>query len=183
MKLFEIQPEWCRQKIDTPPIDKYILPYQKKVIEFDPSVIYQRINELNVARPFERHHSIGMALLFPPNGSFCACGCGELLTGRRRRWASDDCNNFADSVFSIIAGYRDTIAFYIGLIKGYSCIKCNKSNDCELDHIHPIKFGGGNSWLSNYEFKCKPCHREKTNTDFGFKKPKVIETSNQITIF
>jgi len=189
MELFEIQPDWCRKKID---ITNSVTPlfsmrtYQRKVFEFDPAEMYERINFLNVAKPYERHHSIGVKILFPQNDNLCSCGCGQVLQGRRTRWASDECRLFSDVVFCIIAGYRDTIANYVGLIKGFKCAVCNSSYCCELDHIYPIKFGGGNSWLSNYEFKCKKCHREKTNKDFGFglEKPKIVlKVENQIELF
>lgn len=44
----------------------------------------------------------------------------------------------------------------------------------KVDHIFPVKLGGGGGWLSNYQLLCHKCHVEKTNEDFGWKQPKKI---------
>jgi len=86
--------------------------------------------------------------------------------------------DFAFNVFAIISGYSNTISNFIRHYYGSdNCHVCDGNilyETNELDHIYPVKFGGGGGWLSNYKYKCKKCHREKTNTDFGFKQAKVI---------
>lgn len=39
----------------------------------------------------------------------------------------------------------------------------------KVDHVVPVKLGGGACWLSNYQLLCHDCHVGKTNTDFGWK--------------
>lgn len=47
---------------------------------------------------------------------------------------------------------------------------CNSSKHVKLDHIVPVKFGGGGCWLNNYQLLCHNCHVQKTNLDFGWKQ-------------
>jgi 5-methylcytosine-specific restriction endonuclease McrA len=180
-KLYDIQPSWCRKPLDLINNNAIILnPIVKRVFFFDPTHIYDKINQKNLLNPYQRRCSVPMSELFEDKNGKCACGCGKQLEGRRKRWTTDECNSFANMVFQIISGDATTLRMlrsrYAG---GYNCEICgmNDYNEViELDHIFPVKFGGGGGWLSNYQFKCKKCHREKTNADFGFKKPKVLET-------
>ena len=115
-------------------------------------------------------------LLFPDKkDGLCSCGCGIPINGKNRRWATDDCRKFADAIFAIIGGYSGDIRRILRHYAcGYICEICeakdSPENPIELDHIFPVKFGGGGGWLSNYMFKCRKCHREKTNSDFGWKQ-------------
>lgn len=167
----EVQPEWCRKPIERFDTKNELLPKVERVLFFNPESIYEIITERNLINPFSRHPSVSQYDLFPqPDKTICSCGCGVKLTGRQKRWASDDCRWFAGQVWMIIAGYPETISRYRSYISGhYDCEECGDTLNIELDHLHPIKFGGGGGWLSNYKNKCRKCHRIKTNKDFGFK--------------
>ncbi len=174
MKLFELQPQECRipiileNKITTK--SKII----KRVLAFNPIDVYSRINDADALNPFKRYNNIKFEILFPKLDGVCGCGCGNKLSGRRTRWFSNDCQRFATSVYQIITGDTSYLRRIRKTIIGkYICETClNVEKDLELDHIIPVKHGGGGSWLSNYNFKCKSCHRIKTNTDFGFQSKK-----------
>lgn len=176
-KLFDIQPASCRAPLGIQENNAVRWSnIHKRVFFFDPTPLYEKINEHGVLDPFKRQHTVSMKFLFESTGNKCACGCGEELSGRRKKWASKDCMNFALAVFYIISGYSSIIrSFRSAFIGGYKCEVCGEKElfePMELDHLHPVKFGGGGGWLSNYQFKCKKCHREKTNRDFGFKQNK-----------
>lgn len=181
LKLFDIQPYECRKPLDLPN-NKAVnwKPTPKRVFFFDPTPLYERINEARLLNPYQRQCTVSISFLFPQIEKKCACGCGKELTGRQKRWASKECNDFAYAVFAIISGYTNTLRQYRNLfIGGYKCEVCGEPElyePVELDHIYPVKFGGGGGWLSNYQFKCKKCHREKTNKDFGFKQNVITPT-------
>jgi 5-methylcytosine-specific restriction endonuclease McrA len=144
------------------------LPFQHRVLFFDPTEVYGRIR----IRPHARHQlpaDIGMKIMFPKRADKqCSCGCGRLLAGKRHRWATDDCALFAADVYRIIYGQPDTIKLYLKKYHGYKC-KCGRVRKMKADHIIPVKHGGGGCWLSNYQFLCHACHVHKTNEDFGWK--------------
>jgi len=175
LRLFDIQPVECRQplNLDNNNAVKW-KPVPKRIFFFDPTPLYEKINEAKVLNPYQRQCTVSINFLFDNKGKMCACGCGKELSGRQKRWSSKECNDFAFAVFAIISGYANTLRQYRNIfIGGYKCEICGKPEDheaIELDHIYPVKFGGGGGWLSNYQFKCKKCHREKTNKDFGFKQ-------------
>lgn len=181
LSLFDIQPYECRKPLELP-INNAVnwKPIPKRVFFFDPTPLYEKINEAKILNPFQRQCSVSMTFLFKNENNKCACGCGKDLTGRQKRWASKECSDFAFAVFAIIGGYTNTLRNYRSIfIGGIECEICNdipQYEAVELDHIHPVKFGGGGGWLSNYQFKCKKCHREKTNKDFGFKQNIVAPT-------
>jgi len=176
-KLFDIQPIHCRLPLDLSNVDLSELnPIPKRVLQYNPTPLYERINEANLLNPFKRQCTVSMTFLFKNENNKCACGCGAELSGRRKRWATNDCSNFALAIFYIISGRVDSLRFYRSrFIGGLCCEICGISEftePLELDHLHPVAFGGGGGWLSNYQFKCKPCHRVKTNKDFGFNTTK-----------
>lgn len=162
-----------------------------RLVMFDPTEVYQRIykhsEKLKMTKfsHYKRFNSIWMDVLFPTfEKGFCACGCDRKLEGRARRWFSKECTQFASSVFNVISGKSEAIRFYLREINGgYICSSCGinervasdmyyretKSgivNSCiHLDHIIPVHQGGGGCWLSNYQFLCVGCHREKTKNE------------------
>lgn len=173
-KLFDVQPQWCRKPLDVSLVNNFesLSNHMKRLVTFDPSDAYDRLNAANAIDPFERYNSVSVSLLFPKKDGFCACGCGKKLTGRQRVWAGNDCQNFALNVQCIISGHSHLLTL-CEIIFGKNCSVCGKPEDGivnELDHKYPVKFGGSGGWLTNYEFKCKKCHREKTNADFGWKQ-------------
>jgi 5-methylcytosine-specific restriction endonuclease McrA len=142
-------------------------PYRLRVLRFDP------INLPNVftPKPYSRHQCISVEDIFPKRyDKKCACGCNKRLEGRQIRWATEDCSNYAVAVRFIVAGSTATIARYLRLYYGWKCSKCgceDKGHDfgmngivswIKIDHIIPVKHGGGACWLSNYQLLCHDCH-------------------------
>lgn len=111
---------------------------------------------------YQKHLNIS-DLFIQTDDTVCACGCGNKLKGRQKRWASKQCN------------YKSLIQFYI--IKGDSavirqelykrdegfCYCCGEqTEDWEADHIKPVFLGGGGCDLTNYQTLCKSCHQLKS---------------------
>jgi len=82
------------------------------------------------------------------------------------------CANFASNVCSILNNNFQVPSKYITHYYGYKCSVCDGKDNLELDHLHGVKQGGGGAWLSNYKWKCKTCHVDKTNQTFGRKQYK-----------
>jgi 5-methylcytosine-specific restriction endonuclease McrA len=148
--------------------------YQLRVLFLDPKLIYDRIN----VDHFARVQSVPIGDMFRINGNFCGCGCGAEVTGRRRRWATDNCKYFAQAVWCIINGHSETISSYLKLYHGVvACIECGITDvyteyanglsvsSVHKDHIVPVFKSGGGCWLSNYQYLCDTCHKQKTKTD------------------
>lgn len=186
-KIFEIQPESCRLQLAPKKIEytdwvkenhpEYIVRWER-VLFLDPTPYYERIHQF--VDPHKRVNSFGIDKLFPNLGDRCACGCGQGLTGRRVRWATDMCRGFAFDIYSIICNIHQIPGKYITRYCGDKCMECNEADGEELDHIIGVKHGGGACWLSNYRWLCKGCHRKKTNTDFGFKSKKKATPKNSL---
>lgn len=175
-----------------------------RILLFDPTDVYKKIysdttTEKQSFSHYKRRNQINMSVIFPDNvDKTCACGCGRKLTGRRRRWFSDECSRFAFTVHQIISGDVNTIRHTLTRILGEeSCNACgvkdsdiprrmfrpedetdlskrlklwNKeikemANKIHVEHIVPVHKGGGGCWLSNYQFLCESCHKEKTKRD------------------
>lgn len=163
-------------------------PYRKRVLMFDP------INLPNLFKPnpYKRFQHVDITILFPSEGGLCACGCKQVVHKPRYRWATDECQYFAVAIRRIVYGAQDTIASYLRLYYGWECSRCgcnDKGHDygangvvawIKVDHIIPVKLGGGACWLSNYQLLCHDCHVGKTNDDFNWKKPIV---TNQLPLF
>lgn len=146
--------------------------YQQRVLEFDPKPIYERCD----VNHFARFQTLGLHNIFPKTeDGLCGCGCKKELTGRKTRWATQECTHFAVDVFYIIQGNALIIEQYLTLYYGQcACIECgltdayweNKAghmvNAIQKDHIIPVHQGGGGCWLSNYQFLCEECHQVKS---------------------
>ena len=118
---------------------------------------------------FKRYQSgLRLADLYPlRNDEKCACGCGNDLPPKKRRWASTDCQEKAVINFFIIKGdnyvIRDNI---LKRDKGYcSCCGVYSAN-WQADHIIPVFLGGSACGLDNFQTLCEDCHKEKTYNDF-----------------
>jgi len=112
--------------------------------------------------------------MFPDRkDGYCSCGCGAALVGRRRRWATNECTKFALGVWAIIDGQVGTFEYYVGKYNGKKCAGCRSRRQLKVDHIVPVKHGGGGCWLSNFQLLCHACHVIKTNKDFGWKQNAV----------
>jgi hypothetical protein len=140
--------------------------WNKRVVFFDPTDFYSRVKLDN----YKRFPPVSITQIFPKTKGICGCGCNEKLTHRRTRWATDECCNYAQAVWGIISGRPETIAFYLRRYYGDKCFRCDCTTDLKVDHIIPVKHGGGGGWLSNYQFLCHSCHVQKTNEDFGWKR-------------
>jgi 5-methylcytosine-specific restriction endonuclease McrA len=152
--------------------------WQRRVLSYDPS----NVTSIVTLNPFNRHHTVSIRDLFPKVGNVCGCGCNAELTGRRTRWAADECENYALAVRNIIYGMSETIGKYLRRYYGWNCMQCgceDKGHDMgangsvswiKIDHIIPVKLGGGACWLSNYQLLCHDCHVGKTNSDFNWKQ-------------
>ncbi|WP_034256933.1 HNH endonuclease [Adhaeribacter aquaticus] len=146
-------------------------PWQNRVIFFDPTEIYRRL-PINLYQRLQTH--MAFKDMFPDRkDGFCSCGCGEPLSGRRRRWVSDDCSKFALAVWGIIDGQVGHIEYYVAKYNQRVCAICRARRDLKVDHIVPVKHGGGGCWLSNFQLLCHTCHVSKTNKDFGWKQKKA----------
>lgn len=157
----------------------------KRVLMFDPV----NISKSFPVKPYQRFQNVSVLDLFPVNGNLCGCGCGKEVRKPKRRWATEECELFAVNVRFIIAGNTVTISRFMRIYYGWNCAKCgceDKGHDMgangsvswiKVDHIIPVKLGGGACWLSNYQLLCHDCHVGKTNNDFNWKQ------SNQIKIF
>lgn len=187
--LFSVQPESCREQLPYKELD--IVRYRtekeekynrkvsliNKVMFTDPSPFFKKI--IHTGNPLQRINpssNVGVHILFPnESNGICACGCGEKLQGRRRRWATDVCSDYPFEIYSIISGRTDTIRKYLWYYQYGHCAMCGDElcgswqphfvHDYDCDHIHPVHKGGGCCWLSNYQLLHRDCHKEKTRID------------------
>lgn len=137
-----------------------------RLIFFDPSQVYARAEGL--IDPFKRTQGkLESKILFPlRSDGICRCGC-ERQTKEKHLWYSQACQNFAYRVYGIISYGTAEIKHLIQLYYGKKCTNCD--NDwCDIDHIIPVKHGGGGCWLSNFMPLCKSCHKIKTKKDFNW---------------
>ena len=183
-KLFEIQPESCRQPLPYKVFKDYDgefgLRTSGPAILFDPGYAYQ--NAFHLIDPYSRTQTgLNKGNLFPKLEKVCNCGCGNAA----KYWYKNH-GNIAWLVTSIIRGDTSIIRKLLYYYYGYVCSACG--DDCttklaqlDADHIIPVKHGGGGSWLSNYVWLCKTCHNDKTNKDFQHGKYKDIGP-NQIQL-
>ena len=104
-----------------------------------------------------------MAFLYPQTTKgICACGCRKILTGRRRRWATDKCQAKVLERFYIVKGDNQIIRKAIYRRDKGICADCSKkTNYWEAHHILAVYKGGGGCELSNFETLCDSCHKDK----------------------
>ncbi|MBY0424630.1 MAG: HNH endonuclease [Cytophagales bacterium] len=108
----------------------------------------------------------GLALehLFPKRNNECACGCGNELEGRKRKWYSDYCRRKSLYIFYIVKGDTKAIREILYQIDKGFCRCCGVYDEFwEADHIIPVYEGGGACFLDNLQTLCKDCHQEKTS--------------------
>lgn len=142
-----------------PPINITDCSFKNRVLSFDPSEVYARIE----VDAFKRHQYIKIEDAFPKLViSKCACGC---LNDNSYSfwWYSNECRQFAEYVCGIISGYSDHVRSILLLkYNKWDCINCGSTVDIHTEHIIPIHKGGGGCWLNNFQPLCKMCHIEKT---------------------
>ncbi len=104
--------------------------------------------------------------LYPKLPGICACGCNVILTGRKTKWASRECNDKVYKLFSIIKGNNSTIRKEVFNRDEGFCRNCGVyDHKWEADHILPVHKGGGGCTLENFQTLCYDCHKEKTKKD------------------
>ena len=167
-------PEWFAQ-------DEEKTGYWKnrmRIIFFDPKQVYENIGGL--IDPYKRIQSnLNSEVMFPKrNDGICRCGCGQ---ESKRMWATQNCSSFAYKIYFIIAYGTAEGRKFVETYYGKDCVNCGESG-CDIDHIIPVKHGGGGCWLSNFVPLCKKCHKDKTKKDFKWKEYKPIEPTNQIIL-
>ena len=172
----------------------------ERVLNYDPADVYSYIEVDHT----KRKQTVGMEKMWPKLNGVCSCGCGKTLTGRQRKWATDDCERFAAGVHNIIGGDTGTIGFYLAkYFDKYECAHCGSSmcpdmedrrwakrfasGNCEWlekDHIISVKAGGGGCWLSNYQLLCLVCHQKKSARDrvaaIRFSEPLPLPALNEL---
>ncbi len=110
-------------------------------------------------------YQVGLTLndLFPVINGKCACGCGQSLLGKRKKWSSDTCRDNSFIEFAIIKGDTSVIRKKLNLRDKGACCECGViTNSWHADHIIPVFNGGGGLGLENYQTLCINCHKEKT---------------------
>lgn len=117
-----------------------------RLFMFDPLKVYERIYnyipqyDKHVFSHYKRRNHVEMSVIFPTvEKGVCACGCGKVLEGRRRRWATDECTRFAVDVHQIISGDTDVIRRLFREVHGDErCVTCGKSdNEIPRKEYHP----------------------------------------------
>jgi 5-methylcytosine-specific restriction endonuclease McrA len=119
-----------------------------------------------VIDPYIRYQKgLVMEHLFPTKtDNTCACGCGNVLSGKKKKWYSKECMHNSLIRFLIIKGDIQVIRNELFKIdKGY-CRSCGQYHeDWEADHILPVIRGGGGCTLDNFQTLCPECHKIKTS--------------------
>jgi len=108
-----------------------------------------------------QRYQAGLTLndVFPNIAGYCACGCGRILTGKRRKWATDNCRENAFLHFSIIKGDNEIIRKEVFNRDNGFCYHCGQfDNKWQVDHIVPVSKGGGGCGLDNLQTLCNECH-------------------------
>lgn len=150
-----------------------------RILQTDPLPFYERLGDR--INPYKRHNWITKEMLFPlRDDKICACGCEQPVTGRRSRWASQECVIFTNQVYLILYGKSDFIKILMNEVYDYRCCKCGRCSDdfprkeskncmwitpIHLEHTLAVQNGGGGCWVSNFTFMCVDCHKIKTKQD------------------
>lgn len=166
----------------SPVLSDNIREFDRKVILFDPTEIYTRIN----INPYERKQTLDVQKMWPNSEpGKCACGCGTVLTGRQTRWAGETHSKFPIQVFHILRGDLDVILYYLTKFLPHCCCRCEKKHsvnanfysDLQVDHVLAVMNGGGGAWLGNYQILCTKCHGRKSSEDKADKKRRLLQLS------
>jgi len=120
--------------------------------------------------PYQRRQDVFKGSdMYPSIPGYCACRCGEKLTGRRTRWSSDKCRSKAYLEYCIIKGDSQVIRGRLFARDNGICKRCNMQlnfyDKWDADHRIPVYVGGGGITLAGYDILCIPCHKVKTKED------------------
>lgn len=143
-----------------------------RVIFFDPTEIYQRI-EPHIDIKSRIQKNLNTEKLFPKrDDGICRCGCNRQT---HKMWFDETCSEFAYRIYFLIAygtgsqNIKKLMATYYG--KQCQREGCESSWE-DIDHVIPVVHGGGACWISNFMPLCKVCHKDKTKKDFKWKEYK-----------
>lgn len=118
---------------------------------------------------FFKRYQVGLKLkdLYPlKKDGLCDCGCGKELDGKKKRWATYECQSKALFNFWIVKGDTDFIRQTIFESEGGYCRNCGvQSENWHVDHVLPVFLGGSACGLDNLQTLCVDCHKEKTYTE------------------
>src|SRR6478672_2638240 len=163
-------------------------PYQSRVLNFNPVKVYERID--GKIDHHKRTQSVSVMKMFPTEiAGVCPCGCLQVITDKRRRYATEDCALFTNAVWAIINNWSGAVGRWLRRYHGgWTCQDCGCEDEghvfknsgiivsnIKIDHIVSVKYGGGGCWLANYQLLCHQCHVKKTNKDFGHHGAKPAE--------
>jgi 5-methylcytosine-specific restriction endonuclease McrA len=100
--------------------------------------------------------------LYPTLSGICACGCGNQLKNRQKKWSSEKCRTQAYYDFAITKGDNKVIRQLIFERDHGYCQGCGVlDEDWQADHILPVHKGGGACNLENLQTLCLDCHKAK----------------------
>jgi len=141
-------------------VDKYRHPiknineHKEKIINF----------EIMISEKVRYQKGLSLIHLYPSVAGKCACGCGEFLEGRKKRWASRECNNRVYEKFAILKGNNSAIRKALFELDNGFCRSCGVFDEkWEADHIIPVFKGGGLCGIDNFQTLCPHCHKAKTS--------------------
>ena len=142
-------------------------------------LIKPSLNVEAMLNKFQRYQQgLKMHHLFPSIEGECACGCGEPLKGKQKRWASQECNDRVYQYFAVLKGNTNMIRKLIYERDEGFCHSCGAHDEnWEVDHIIEVREGGGACGLDNFQTLCPDCHNDKTKktTDALIERKGVIE--------
>lgn len=102
--------------------------------------------------------------LFPKKDGECACGCGNKIQSKRKKWYSNICQKKSLFIFYIIKGDTKVIRKILFERDNGFCRHCGVFDEYwQADHILAVSKGGGGCNLDNFQTLCLDCHREKTS--------------------
>jgi len=122
--------------------------------------------KINNYQRYQNNYSI--TDMFPAVSGKCGY-CEAELTGRKRRWCSEECNSTALNLWWVVKGNTQIVRFllYDENDKIY-CRGCGLDLYLETwhaDHIIPVHKGGGGCTIDNFQPLYVHCHKEKTKLD------------------
>jgi hypothetical protein len=129
--------------------------------------------------PFQRYQSgLNVEDLFPlREDNTCGCGCGVLLVGRKKRWATKDCLKKSLRLFWVVKGDTKEIRKALFQRDGGACAVCGEMSLWDADHVVPVHRGGGACDLDNFQTLCLDCHRTKNNAETLARLQQKVESS------
>jgi len=144
------------------------------------------------ARPTRRYQAgLRVKDIYVPRKGKCRCGCGRWLPGRRRSWATDDCQRRAVLRFLILKGDAPIIRNALRERDLAVCGRCHQQCEVlacwwprdpghylngnlngvyhqetlipwEAHHVVPVVEGGAGCDLEGYQTLCRDCHHLET---------------------